>query len=85
MPAAPLLEIDTDVSLDGLPTPEWLVVTPDELRVVADGRALRTIARADVEQVRTTAGVGGGTLQVKVGGDWADLVRYTTAMATRFH
>ena len=85
MPAAPLLEIDTDVSLDGLPTPEWLVVTPDELRVVADGRALRTIARADVEQVRTTAGVGGGTLQVKVGGDWADLVRYSNAMATRFH
>lgn len=84
-PAPPLLEIDTDVSLDGLPTPEWLVVTSDELRVVSNGHAIRTIPRGDVEQVRTTAGVGGGTLQVKVGGDWADLVRYSNAMATRFH
>jgi len=38
-----------------------------------------------IDQVRTSAGVGGGTLQVREGGDWVDLVRYSNAMATRFH
>ena len=101
-PAQPpvLLEIDTDVSLDGTPAREWLVVTPDALTVTQSGAGfqrgvgfqpaksglpLRTIAWPDVEQVRTTAGVGGGTLQVKTDGDWVDLVRYSNAFATRFH
>jgi ATP-binding cassette subfamily B protein len=84
-PAPPLLEIDTDVSLDGQPTPEWLVATADELRVTAGGQTLRRVARDTVEEVRTTAGVGGGTLQVRIDGDWVDLVRYSNAMATRFH
>jgi len=83
--AASLLEIDTDVSLDGLPTAEWLVVTADELLVHGGGASLRRVDRADVEKVRTAAGVGGGTLQVRIGGDWVDLVRYSNAMATRFH
>jgi hypothetical protein len=43
------------------------------------------VARDTVEEVRTTAGVGGGTLQVRIDGDWVDLVRYSNAMATRFH
>jgi ATP-binding cassette subfamily B protein len=96
-----LLEIDTDVSLDGTPAREWLVVTPDTLTVrgvgfqpanssvglqpAKNGPPLRTIPWPDVEQVRTTAGVGGGTLQVKTDGDWVDLVRYSNAFATRFH
>jgi len=90
-----LLEIDTDVSLDGTPAREWLVVTPADLTVIQSSvgfqpanvpsTPLRTIAWPDVEQVRTTAGVGGGTLQVKTEGDWVDLVRYSNAFATRFH
>jgi ATP-binding cassette subfamily B protein len=89
-----LLEIDTDVSLDGTPAQEWLMVTPDTLTVTQssvglqpakNGPPLRTIPWPDVEQVRTTAGVGGGTLQVKTDGDWVDLVRYSNAFATRFH
>ncbi|MFM8436444.1 MAG: ABC transporter transmembrane domain-containing protein, partial [Planctomycetia bacterium] len=84
-PARTCLEIDTDVSLDGRPTPEWLVATADELRVTAGGQALRRVSRDEVEEVRTTAGVGGGTLQVRVDGDWVDLLRYSNAMATRFH
>jgi ATP-binding cassette subfamily B protein len=87
-PPPVLLEIDTDVSLDGTPAREWLLVTPDTLTVIergGDPRPLRTIAWPDVEQVRTTAGVGGGTLQVKTDGDWVDLVRYSNAFATRFH
>jgi len=86
MPPAPaLLSIDTDVSLDGLPAPEWLVVTADAFRVRSGETTVRTVARAEVEQVRTTAGVGGGTLQVRIGGDWVDLLRFSNAMATRFH
>ena len=49
------------------------------------GRVLRVVPWQDVAQVRTTAGVGGGMLQVKAEGDWVDLVRYSNALATRFH
>ena len=85
-----LLAIDTDVALDGTPTAEWLFVTPDHLSVVRDGEVhpggvVRCVPWPEVEQVRTTAGVGGGTLQVKADGDWVDLVRYSNAFATRFH
>ena len=78
-----LLEIDTDVALDGTPAREWLVVTPDALTV--RGVGLRHIPWSQVDQIRTTAGVGGGTLQVKTDGDWVDLLRYSNAFATRFH
>ncbi|MCX7430984.1 MAG: hypothetical protein NTY17_08285, partial [Planctomycetia bacterium] len=92
-----LLSVDTDVALDGRPAREWLVVTPDHLSVVpelpaahatagaAAGRPLRSVPWEGIDQVRTSAGMGGGTLQVRDGGDWVDLVRYSNAMATRFH
>jgi ATP-binding cassette subfamily B protein len=81
-----LLALDTDVSLDGMPSREWLVVTPDHLSVAtADGHLLRSIGWPAVDQVRTAAGIGGGTLQAKVDGDWVDLLRYSNACATRFH
>ncbi len=51
----------------------------------SSGRVLRVIPWQDVAQVRTSAGVGGGMLQVKAEGDWVDLVRYSNALATRFH
>ena len=88
-----LLSVDTDVGLDGRPSREWLVVTADHLSVVpelppsqaAAEAALRSVPWEGIDQVRTSAGVGGGTLQVREGGDWVDLVRYSNAMATRFH
>jgi len=80
-----LLESDTDVSLDGVPATESLVVTPQAVRVRAGDRVLRTVPWADIEQVRTSAGIGGGTLQVKTDGEWIDLLRYSNARATRFH
>ena len=86
-----LLSIDTDVSLDGRPGSEWLVVTPDHLSVVGKPAGdtasgiLRSVLWSGVDQVRTAAGAGGGTLQVREGGDWVDLLRYSNAMATRFH
>jgi len=79
------LAIDTDVSLAGDPRPEWLVVTHDHLSAADEGRVLRTVAWADVQQVRTVSGVGVGSLQVRSGAAWIDLVRYSNALATRFH
>jgi len=89
-----LLEIDTDVALDGTPAREWLVVTPHDITVTSSvgyqpahppSTPLRHIPWPQVDQLRTTAGVGGGTLQVKTDGDWVDLIRYSNAFATRFH
>ena len=80
-----LLEIDTDVSLAGVPAREWLVVTDDHL-VVCDGRdGLRSVDWRDVELVRTTSGVGGGLLQVRTTAGWFDLLRHSNALAARFH
>ncbi|MFM8705599.1 MAG: ABC transporter ATP-binding protein, partial [Planctomycetia bacterium] len=83
-----LLSVSTDVGLDGRPLREWLVVTPDHLSVIPElpsGMALRSVPWEGIDQIRTSAGVGGGTLQVREAGDWVDLVRYSNTLATRFH
>ncbi|MCE9630653.1 MAG: DUF1854 domain-containing protein [Planctomycetia bacterium] len=80
-----LLSIATDVSLAGKPSREWLVVTSDHLTVTDGAGTLRSVAWPTVEQVRTTAGVGGGSLQVRSGAAWVDLLRYSNALAMRFH
>ncbi|MEX0689587.1 MAG: DUF1854 domain-containing protein [Pirellulales bacterium] len=94
-PAAAWFAIDTDVSLSGAASREWLVAWPDGLAVattevirgqrVPAGVAVRRVAWPDLDRVRTIAGIGGGMLQVRTGGDWVDLVRYSNAFATRFH
>ncbi len=80
-----LLSVDTDVSLAGDPRHEWLVVTPDHLSVTDGHDTLRSVAWPAVDRVRTTSGVGGGSLQVRADGVWIDLIRYSNALATRFH
>ena len=80
-----LLSVDTDVALSGTPSREWLVVTSDHLSVTDGAGTLRSIGWPRVDQVRTTAGVGGGSLQVRSGTAWIDLLRYSNALAMRFH
>ena len=46
---------------------------------------LRSVPWTDIKSVRTQSGVGSGTLQVRVGDDWIDWVRFSNAYATRFH
>lgn len=84
----------TDVSLRGSPADEWLIVSAQEISVLArstdnsiepTAKVLRSIPWQDVKSVRTQSGVGSGTLQVRVGEDWIDLVRFSNAYATRFH
>ncbi|MFM8931309.1 MAG: ABC transporter ATP-binding protein, partial [Gemmataceae bacterium] len=81
-----LLSIDTDVSLNGHPAREWLVVTEHAVLVLGEVTdSIRQVPWNDIRQIRTSAGVGGGTLQVKEDGDWVDLLRFSNALATRFH
>jgi ATP-binding cassette, subfamily B, bacterial len=78
----------TDVSLLGESAVHWVVATQYQLIVVdpADkSPILRRLDLADIEQVRTQSGVGGGTLQAKFGEHWLDLLRYSNSLATRFH
>ncbi len=84
----------TDVSLRGSPADEWLIVSAQEISVLErstdnsvepSAKVLRSIQWEDVKTVRTQSGVGSGTLQVRVGDDWIDLVRFSNAYATRFH
>lgn len=84
----------TDVSLRGLAAQEWLIVSDQEISVLnlvsssdegPTATVLRTLPWTDVQSIRTQSGVGSGTLQVRVGEDWIDLVRFSNAFATRFH
>jgi ATP-binding cassette, subfamily B, bacterial len=87
--------IATDVALGGEPVGEWLVASPVGLAVAerevargerpAAGGASREIHWGEIDRIRTAAGIGGGMLQVRVGGDWVDFVRYSNALAGRFH
>ena len=93
-PGSTWFSIDSDISLGGEPTGEWLVVSSTGVavagRTVARGEQppaapIRQVSWPEIERIRTAAGVGGGMLQVRVGGDWVDLVRYSNKLAARFH
>jgi ATP-binding cassette subfamily B protein len=89
-----LLATETDISLAGDQATEWLVVTKEQLSVLAvaqptgSGSAtklLQTVPVKDIQAVRTWAGLGSGTLQVKIDDRWLDLIRFSNAHADRFH
>jgi ATP-binding cassette subfamily B protein len=78
----------TDVSLVGEPAQEWIVVASDHVSVVGlrgPAKLLRSVCWNEIKSFRTQAGIGGGTLQAKVGDDWVDLLRFSNAFAARFH
>ncbi|MFM8953801.1 MAG: DUF1854 domain-containing protein [Planctomycetaceae bacterium] len=85
VPSSVLLSIDTDVSLGGFPSRETLVATAEGLAVEGADGTRRSIPWAGVTQIRTTAGLGGGTLQVQADDVWIDVLRYSSSLATRFH
>ena len=93
-PAIAWMSFETDVSLAGEPAREWLVVSPAGLAVTAEPVARdepvpadppRQVVWADIDRIRTAAGIGGGMLQVRERGDWVDLIRHSNALASRFH
>ncbi len=74
------ISIATDLNLRGQYTPQWVLATPQTLWVfdeVDSQKPALTIALSETEEFRTFAVVGSGLLQVKTGGIWLDLVRYS--------
>jgi ATP-binding cassette, subfamily B, bacterial len=83
-----LLLCQTDVALDGSPADHWLVITPAHICLLEEargGQLLSVVASDDVSGARTHTGVGSGVLQLKIGQEWIDWLRYSNALATRFH
>lgn len=64
---------------------ESLIASTAQAKLENATRLLRSIDWKDVKSIRTQAGIGGGTLQIKVGDDWVDFLRFSNAHATRFH
>lgn len=81
------LATDTDISLEGHHRGQWLVANRAAISVVdvEDQTVINSIGWEDIEEVRTVSGVGSGLLQVKVDERWQDLLRFSNALAHRFH
>jgi ATP-binding cassette subfamily B protein len=77
----------TDLSAEGGPERQWLILCGRRLVLLAERetpRLLHTLAVEEAETFRTHAGVGSGFLQARVGGVWVDVVRYSNSLAGRF-
>jgi ATP-binding cassette, subfamily B, bacterial len=90
-----LLTVDTDVNLEGSHDHQWLIVTRDQVSVIhcctnpqeseSTGRCLLRLNWEEVLEFRTRAGVGSGLLQARTAEGWVDLLRFSNALASRFH
>jgi ATP-binding cassette subfamily B protein len=83
-----LLATTSDLSLSGDLRGHWIVVTRDNLAVVADGAEPRLVSHLPirrVEKFRTHGAIGSGFLQAYVDESWVDLARYTNALSPKFH
>jgi ATP-binding cassette subfamily B protein len=82
-----LLSTTCDLSLSGDLRGHWIVVTRDNLTVVADGESPRLVNHfpiSRVEKFRTQGAIGSGFLQAYVDETWVDVARYSNGLATRF-
>jgi ATP-binding cassette subfamily B protein len=79
--------IDTDISLEGGNEPHRLTCRSGELIIThADGtEEIRRLPLDTVEASRTISCVGCGILQVKIAGEWQDLLGFSNALSERFH
>jgi ATP-binding cassette subfamily B protein len=83
-----VFSVSTDISLSGDVASQWLIVTESSLAVLQSPVADEVLLSADwseIDEVRTVSGVGSGRLQIRRGETWSDLLRYSNALATRFH
>lgn len=83
-----LLSTTTDLGLRGELRKQWLVITRDNVTVVADGQVPRLVNSVPVSRVdkfRSVGTIGSGFLQAHVDGAWVDLLRHSNRLAGRFH
>ncbi len=79
----------TDLDLAGRYRPVWLVVEPERLATLSEPEDGRTatrllLQRADIGEVRTRQGVGGGFLEARVGDVYVELLAYSNSRADVF-
>ena len=75
-----LLSTTSDLSLTGELRGHWIVVTRDNLAVVADGAEPRLVNHLPIDRVekfRTQGAIGSGFLQAYVDEAWVDVARYS--------
>jgi ATP-binding cassette subfamily B protein len=79
--------IDTDISLEGGSECYWLNCRSGDLFVTRDdgNEEIRRLPLDTVEASRTISCVGCGILQVKIAGEWQDLLGFSNALSERFH
>ncbi len=83
-----LLSTTSDLSLAGDLGGHRIVVTRENLAVVAEGLRPQLVSHlplTSVERFRAQGAIGSGFLQAYVNDAWVDLARYSNTLATRFH
>ncbi len=89
--AAAWLTAETDLNLAGSYETVYLLVLDDRIVTAAPPRDAHerhvrmSISRAEMTEARTRQGVGGGFLEVEVGGMYVEVLAYSNARADTFH
>ncbi len=81
------LSLDSDIDLHGAYYPQWVIATDKSVFAYDDRKPDKPLFAVTVEEAqefRTTSVVGAGILQVKVGGIWLDVVRYSNGAKYHF-
>jgi ATP-binding cassette, subfamily B, bacterial len=87
-PRRELLTVETDINLQGETETQWLVISNEEIVVRSDaaqGGTRHVLPLSEVKSFRTWSTVGSGLLQAQTEEGWIDLLRYSNALADRFH
>ena len=77
------LAMASDINLIGVYTPEWLIASKDTLWVFDTTKGVKPLLKlafSETQDFRAMAVFGSGLLQVKVGGIWIDVVRYSNTL-----
>jgi ATP-binding cassette subfamily B protein len=83
-----LLSTSSDLSLSGAECDHWVVVTQENLAVVAADGVPKLVDHLPIRRAtkfRAHGAIGSGMLQAYLDETWVDLVRYSNTLAPRFH
>ncbi len=85
------LSAETDLNLAGGYEPVFLLALDDRIVTAAasaaahDRHVRMSIPKAEITEVRTRQGVGGGFVEAKIGGMFVEVLAYSNARADTFH